>query len=210
MQLVLTRTRRRATPPPVYPKTRGALGICHRRVHSPALRTPDSVTEWGRASAALRGYACVRASASASVSVSVSASVSVSVSVSVSASASASASSCVNVRAFVGGCGRDDARAREAERAARARARCVPVCATKAYGMLSPSMVVATGTVRCLGVWARDAGVGAASDVGTATEYEAAIGSSPIYNRGRAWRLSTAPGPSSSRTEAFLAGNVGV
>lgn len=100
MQLVLTRTRRRATPSPVYPKTRGTLGICHRRVHSPALRTPDCVTEWGRASAALRSYACVRAGASASAS--------------------------VNVRAFVGGCGRDDARAREAERAARARARCMP------------------------------------------------------------------------------------
>lgn len=196
MQLVLTRTRRRAAPSPVYPKTRGTLGIGHRRVHSPALRTPDCVTEWGRASAALRGYACVR--------------VRVRVRVRARAGAGARACACVNVRAFVGGCGRDDARAREAERAARARARCVPVCATKAYGMLSPSMVVATGTVRCLGVWARDAGVGAASDVGTATEYEAAIGSSPIYNRGRAWRLGAAPGPSSSRTGVFLAGNVGV
>ena len=188
MQLVLTRTRKRATPSPVYPKTGGTLGICHRRVHSPALQAPDGVSETGRVSAAHRGCACVRASSSAC----------------------ASACACVNVRTSVNGCGRDDTRAREAERAARARARCVPVCATKAYGMLSPSMVVATGTVRCLGVWARDAGVGAASDVGTATEYEAAIGSSPIYNRGRAWRLSTAPGPSSSRTEAFLAGNVGV
>ena len=49
MQLVLNRTRRRATPSPVYPKTRGTLGICHRRVHSPALRTPDGVSEMGRA-----------------------------------------------------------------------------------------------------------------------------------------------------------------
>lgn len=174
MALVLTRTRRRATPSLVYPKTRGTLGICHRRVHSPALRTPDGVTQWGRASAALRGYAGVRVRVRARARARA------------GASARACACACVNVRAFVGGCGRDDARAREAERAARARARCVPVCATKAYGISDPFTVAATGTVQGLGVWARDAGVGAASDVGTATEHEAAIGSSTIYNRGRA------------------------